>query len=160
PASAAPRLMSLPASFVADVDRDLVVVRGPDATSFLQSLLSQDLDDVAVGGSVHTLLLQPQGKLLVDLYARRVADDARGCVCEGGLGGGVAEGIGRFKIRVKVEIGPRDVVALAVRGVAPPEVDGVCAVPVEWGGTDAFDVVGSAGAIAALREVLDVPVID
>src|SRR5262249_4595598 len=91
PAPAAPRLMSLPTSFVADVDRDLVVVRGPDATSFLQSLLSQDLDDVAVGGSVHTLLLQPQGKLLVDLYARRVADDEWWCVCEGGFGGELAE---------------------------------------------------------------------
>ena len=36
---------------LARVDRDLVVVAGPDATSFLQSLVSQDLDPVAVGES-------------------------------------------------------------------------------------------------------------
>ena len=32
------------AAFQARVARDLVVVDGPDATSFLQSLVSQDLD--------------------------------------------------------------------------------------------------------------------
>jgi len=52
--------------FQARVARDLVVVEGPDATSFLQSLVSQDLEALAVGESGHSLLLQPQGKLLVD----------------------------------------------------------------------------------------------
>ena len=54
---------------VARVDRDVVVVSGPDATTFLQSLLSQDLDPVAVGDGTHALLLEPQGKLVVDLRA-------------------------------------------------------------------------------------------
>ena len=46
---------------VAHLERDLVVVAGPDATSFLQSLVSQDLDPVEVGGAVHALLLEPRG---------------------------------------------------------------------------------------------------
>ena len=50
-------------SVVARVARDVVAVWGPDATTFLQSLLSQDLDPVAVGGSAHALLLEPKGKL-------------------------------------------------------------------------------------------------
>ena len=57
---------------------------GPDATSFLQSLVSQDLDPVAVGQSVHTLLLQPQGKLLVDFYAARSDDDSGGACAKAG----------------------------------------------------------------------------
>lgn len=146
--------------FAAPVDRDLVIVRGPDAQSFLQSLVSQDLDAVAVGETVHTLLLQPQGKLLVDFRARRVADDEWWCVCEGGFGAALAEGLGRFKIRVNAEIEPREVAALAVRGTTPPDADGVCLVPVNWGAAPAFDAVGSASAVDALRAALDVPVID
>src|SRR5262249_30809600 len=141
--------------------RDLVIVRGPDAQSFLQSLVSQDLDEVAEGDTVHTLLLQPQGKLLVDFHARRAADDEWWGVCEGGFGAALAEGLGRFKIRVKAEIEQREVAGLAVRGVVTvPDVDGVCVVPVQWGDVPAFDAVGSADAIDALRAALDVPVID
>ena len=38
-----------------------------------RACVSQDLDPVAVGASAHSLLLQPQGKLLVDFYALHVA---------------------------------------------------------------------------------------
>jgi folate-binding protein YgfZ len=92
---------------VARVGRDLVVVSGPDATSFLQSLLSQDLDPVPVGGVTHALLLQPQGKLVVDMRALHVAADEWWCVCEAGFGAQLAQGLLRFKIRVKVEIEDR-----------------------------------------------------
>jgi tRNA-modifying protein YgfZ len=100
------------------VDRDLVVVSGPDATTFLQSLLSQDLDPVAVGESTHALLLEPRGKLVVDLRAARVGPDEWWCVCEGGFGPVLAQGLKRFRIRVKVEIEDRsaDVGGLALRG--------------------------------------------
>ena len=107
---------------VARIDRDVVVVSGPDATSFLQSLLSQDLAAVAVGESVHSLLLEPRGKLVVDLRATHLADDEWWCTCEAGFGTVLAEGLKRFRIRVKVEIDDRSggVDALALRG---PEAD-------------------------------------
>src|SRR6186713_2206960 len=105
-------------SVVARVDRDVVAVWGPDATSFLQSLLSQDLDPVGVGGSAHALLLEPRGKLVVDLRAAHVGADEWWCVCEPGFGAVLASGLKRFKIRVKVEIEDRSagVVAAALRG--------------------------------------------
>jgi folate-binding Fe-S cluster repair protein YgfZ len=105
-------------AFQSRVARDLVVVEGPDATTFLQSLVSQDLDAIAVGASGHTLLLQPQGKLLVDFYVLRVGADEWWCVCEGGFGAELAAGLKRFKIRVKVELREETVAALAVRDVA------------------------------------------
>jgi folate-binding protein YgfZ len=135
---------------VARIERDLVVVSGPDATSFLQSLVSQDLDPVAVGETVHALLLEPRGKLIADLRAARVADDEWWCVCEPGVGAVLAAGLTRFRIRVKVEIGERPVTALAVRG---PDAHALAAdldatkVFVDWPGHPGVEVLGSAGAI-------------
>src|SRR5690349_398583 len=83
PAAHERSIMSDP--FYAYVDRDAVVVEGPDATSFLQSLVSQDLDPVATGATVHSLLLQPQGKLLADFYAVRVGTDSWWLIAEGGV---------------------------------------------------------------------------
>jgi folate-binding protein YgfZ len=143
----------------ARVARDLVVVAGPDATSFLQSLVSQDLDPVGVGESVHTLLLQPQGKLLVDLYALRSDDDMWSLVCEGGFGTTLAEGLQRFKIRVKAEIDQVATSALAVRG-ARPESRNVHLVPVAWNLSPSYDVFGAAAAVDAISAALDAPLID
>jgi folate-binding protein YgfZ len=149
------------APFVARVPRDLVTVTGPDATTFLQSLLSQDLDSVEVGATAHALLLQPQGKLLVELYALHRERDSWWCACEGGFGAVLADGLGRFKIRVKADIERIDVEALAVRG-ARPEVDeaGVAVFPVEWGGVPAIDIVGPAAEIDDLAGRLGFPVVD
>jgi tRNA-modifying protein YgfZ len=135
---------------VARIERDLVVVSGPDATSFLQSLVSQDLDPVAVGEAVHALLLEPRGKLIADLRAARVADDEWWCVCEPGVGAVLAAGLTRFRIRVKVEIEERPVTALAVRG---PDAHALAAdldatkVSVDWPGHPGVEVLSSAGAI-------------
>jgi folate-binding protein YgfZ len=102
------------------IDRDLVVVHGPDATSFLQSLVSQDLDALAVGAGAHSLLLQPQGKLVVDFYVLHRAADEWWCMCEPGFGSLLAEGLNRFKIRVKAQIEQREITAVAVLGGAQP----------------------------------------
>ena len=143
---------------LARIDRDLVVVSGPDATTFLQSLLSQDLEPVAVGESTHSLLLEPKGKLVVDLRASWVAEDEWWCVCEAGFGGALAQGLSRFKIRVKVEIEDRsaDAAAIAWRG---PEVSGdevdvsqlpVAAVRNDWPGAPGVELVGDAAAVDSL----------
>jgi folate-binding protein YgfZ len=149
--------------FQTRVARDVVVVDGPDATSFLQSLVSQDLDTVAVGSSAHTLLLQPQGKLLVDFYIAHVDDDLWWCICEGGFGADLYSGLKRFKIRVKVDLREESVAALAVRGVAAPPGVGVGSahvVAVDWPGAPAFDVVGSEETVAAMTALIDAPVVD
>jgi folate-binding protein YgfZ len=150
-------------AFQARITRDLVVVEGADATSFLQSLVSQDLDALAVGESGHSLLLAPQGKLLVDFYILHVEPEVWWCVCEGGFGDALATGLNRFKIRVKVEITQVPVAALALRGVEPPAAtpEGVQLLAVQWSGTAAaFDAIGLEAAIAALSDLVDAPVID
>ncbi|MDQ1383458.1 MAG: tRNA-modifying protein YgfZ [Actinomycetota bacterium] len=159
-----PQVPSRVGSFQARVARDVVVVDGPDATSFLQSLVSQDLDTVAVGSSAHTLLLQPQGKLLVDFYIAHVDGDEWWCICEAGFGGELAAGLKRFKIRVKADVREEAVGALALRGLPLPGAVATAAavhvVAVDWPGGLAFDVVGPEGAIVALSDIIDAPGID
>ncbi|HTK33966.1 MAG TPA: folate-binding protein [Caulobacteraceae bacterium] len=48
--------------------RALVAVWGPDCRSFLQGLLTQDVETLAVGEWRYGALLTPQGRLLFDLF--------------------------------------------------------------------------------------------
>jgi hypothetical protein len=149
---------------LARIDCDLVVVSGPDATSFLQSLLSQDLDPVAVGESIHALLLEPKGKLVVDLRAARVDDTEWWCVCEAGFGSVLAQGLNRFKIRVKVDIEDRsaDLAALALRGPGAIEIQArafdpsqpIAPVRNDWRGEPGVEFLGHLGPIDALAAEL------
>jgi len=49
-------------------DRALVTVEGPDSRSFLQGLLTQDVETQPVGSLRYAALLSPQGRLLLDLF--------------------------------------------------------------------------------------------
>jgi len=41
----------------ADIDRDVVIVEGDDAAAFLHSQLANDIASLAMGSSIHSLLL-------------------------------------------------------------------------------------------------------
>ena len=86
--------------------RGSVLVEGPEALSFLQSLLSQDLAGLEDGQGTHALLLQPQGKLDTDLRFLRVGD-AAWLDCEVGRGEALAASLRRFKIRIKADVEDR-----------------------------------------------------
>jgi aminomethyltransferase len=145
-----------------DLEAGVVTVSGPDATSFLQSLLSQDLDPIAVGESAPALLLQPQGKLIATLRALHAADDTWWCVTDEGGGAALAEGLNRFRIRVKVEVlDVSDAFAvIAVRGPHAREVaaaaaeDAAFVLPVDWGDEDAVDIVGARADLDGVRSRL------
>ena len=57
------------------VPRGFVLVTGEDARSFLQALVSADLDPLAAGRASRSLLLTPQGKLDVAFRLLVVGDD-------------------------------------------------------------------------------------
>ncbi len=126
------------------MDRDAVVVTGADTFSFLQSLVSQDVEGLADGAVVSSLLLTPKGK--VDSWFRlvRVGDDAL-LDCEAGFGDALRTSLERFKLRVKVEISVPDEPwgMVAVRGVDVVDVPPSCQVlPVDWSGGTGVDVIG------------------
>jgi folate-binding protein YgfZ len=134
------------------LDRDLVVVSGPDAFPFLQSLVSQDLDGIAEGEVRPSLLLSPQGKLDAAFRVVRVGDEAWLDV-EGGFGARLAASLGRFRIRVDAEVEDRSPGRgmVAVRGSAPEPPRGVLALVVEARSTDGgVDLLGSVADLAAV----------
>ena len=101
-------------------DRDVLRAAGPDAVSFLQGQLSQDVEAMAVGGSAWSFLLQPQGKVDALVRVTRTADDAVIVDVDGGWGEAVLARLNRFKLRVKADIERLDGwKCLAVRGVEP-----------------------------------------
>ncbi len=83
--------------------RDIVRVSGPDTWTFLQSLLSQDVTEMAHGERRATLMLTPQGKVDVFGGITRDGDDAV-LDTDPGWGDRLAASLGRFKIRTKIEI--------------------------------------------------------
>jgi folate-binding protein YgfZ len=112
-------------------DREIVDVSGPDARSFLQSLVSQDLDPLVVGDGVYSLLLQPQGKLVAPFRLLVLADDHFQLDADRGAGALLLEGLARFKIRVKVELAAHAGLAtLRVRGAETDALLSAAALPV------------------------------
>ena len=165
--------------FAARPDQGMVRVTGTDATTFLQSIVSQDLDPIVDGGGARSLLLTPQGKLIADFRALRV-DGEWWLDCEPGYGSVLAEQLGRFRIRVDVDIEDRStrwgilevrgreagarVAALA--GIDIPEAvhahlawghepsQGMRVVRAAWPGVAGADVLGPLDALGDVRDGL------
>jgi tRNA-modifying protein YgfZ len=154
-------------------DRGAVLVTGPDGWSYLQNLVSADLDAVGDGEGVHSLLLTPQGKLDVDFRLLRVGDESW-LDCDPGFGEQLAESLNRFRIRVECEVtdrtgqwgslavrGPRATDAADALGVEVPGAthahvrwEDSVVVRVPWPGGDGFDVVGPPATSATAAERL------
>jgi len=113
--------------FWCEYPRDVVQVSGPDATTYLQSQLSNDLRPLAVGSSLWSFVLQPTGKVDVLLRVWRTTDDTFVLDTDAGFGEVMVARLQRFKIRVKAEIEPLAWRCIAVRG---GEAEGLVA----WGG--------------------------
>lgn len=86
--------------------RDVVVIDGPDAATYLQSQASQDLRGMVVGDTRWTFFLQPTGK--VEVLARvTMAGDATFAIdTDPGYGPVLEARLNRFKIRVKATVAP------------------------------------------------------
>jgi folate-binding protein YgfZ len=167
------------AALVDRCGRGAVLVDGPEAIKFLQSLLSQDIVALADGQGVHALLLQPQGKLDTDLRLLRVGD-AAWLDCEVGRGEPLAASLRRFKIRVKAEVedrtgdwgclllrGPDVAARVAAAGGPPLPAEAHSHVPWGWGtgatrliradwpgGPPGADLVGPVGELAGVWTAL------
>jgi folate-binding protein YgfZ len=141
-------------------DRGFVTVTGPDTFSFLQVLVSADLDPLADGDAVHSLLLLPQGKLDVDFRLLRVGPEAAWLDCAPGLGEQLAASLTRFRIRVKADITDRTGELGMLSHIGEPGGDrdadvvvpeGVHRIDTQWG----FDVVGPRGSLPSVGAVVD-----
>ena len=88
---------------LAPIRPDLVWFDGDDAIRFLNDLISQEIAALAPGTVVRSLLLQPRGKLDHLLWVLR-GEGRVGLVADPGRGSELAAKLGRYRIRVDVEI--------------------------------------------------------
>lgn len=160
-----------------EVDRDVLRVAGPDAESYLQGQLSQDLAGLGEGGWAWSLVLQPQGRLVALVRVYRAGATEWLLDTDAGTGPALAERLLRFKLRTRADIEQLRWRAVAVRGpgavnalrgegapgVAPGAGAGeqpVVAVPFAWHQLTGYDLLGPApaapaGAVAASPEAYE-----
>jgi folate-binding protein YgfZ len=127
--------------------RDFVVARGPEAVTFLQGQLSQDVAALEPGQSVLSFLLQPQGKVDALLRVTRTGSEEIVLDTDAGWGEAVLNRLERFKLRVKCDLERLAWRCLAVRGArahqAAPGVQGdTVVVPADWPGLPGIDLLG------------------
>jgi len=133
------------------ITRDVVVATGPEAETYLQGQLSQDVAALAVGRSARALVLQPQGKVVAWLRVTRTADDTFLLDTDAGWGRELLARLQRFKLRTKVELEPAAWSCVALRGpgtdelaagLDPAAVGAVAVVPAGWPGVAGVDLLG------------------
>ena len=128
-------------------DRGVLRVAGEDAASFLQGLLTNDVESLEVGEARYAALLTPQGKILFDILVLRVAAESGAAFlidCLTAQAADLAKRLGFYRLRAKVTISDESadyaVVALWDEGVSacPPStvMAGTC--PGHDGGTGAL----------------------
>jgi folate-binding protein YgfZ len=100
-------------------DRGVVEVSGPDAESFLQGLVTNDVAKVGTQNSVYAALLTPQGKVIHD-FLIFAAPGGFLLDCVGARAADLAARLKKYKLRAKVTVTDRSadfaVVALPAGG--------------------------------------------
>jgi folate-binding protein YgfZ len=83
--------------------RTVIAVSGPDAKSFLNGLLTQEIETLAPGELRFAGLLSPQGRLLYDLFAAGLEDGVLLDVAAEHRGA-ILQRLAMYKLRAKVEL--------------------------------------------------------
>src|ERR1051326_58873 len=92
-------------------DRAVIAVGGPEARSFLQGLITSDIEKLEPGKGLYAALLTPQGKILFDFFL--VEGDAAillDCLAE--TRDALLKRLMLYKLRSKITIEPRDQLAV------------------------------------------------
>jgi folate-binding protein YgfZ len=136
-------------------DRAVISATGPDARSYLQGQISQDLLSLQPGESVEALVLTPQGKLEAFVRVALVSDDELLLDVEPAYGEATLARLQRFKLRVKATLELRSEPMVSLRGptsealIAPGRHDEAFAHVVAWPGLSGVDLIGASVELPA-----------
>lgn len=83
---------------------DLVRVAGPDAATYLQGQLSQDIEAIAVGAEAWSFVLEPNGHVAALVNVARSADDEFVLTTDSGLGERLEARLRKFLLRTAATI--------------------------------------------------------
>src|SRR6476659_7254461 len=98
--------MAVTALRVARPPRDFVAVRGPDATAYLQAMVSNDVEALGIGDACEALLLTPKARVIAPLVVLRRRVDDFLLLTEKGLGDVVRAALIRSRFAAKCDIEP------------------------------------------------------
>ena len=85
-------------------DRGVLAISGDDARSFLQGLISNDINKVSKTQAIHAALLTPQGKYLHDFFIAEAADGTLLLDGERARLDDLSKRLKLYKLRAKVDI--------------------------------------------------------
>jgi folate-binding protein YgfZ len=125
--------MAVTALRIARRPREFVGVRGPDAATYLQAMVSNDVEALGIGDSCEALLLTPKARVIAPLVVLRRGVNDYLLLTEEGLGDRVLSTLIRSRFAAKCEIELEDHSSAVVLGDAEgiPTADyGVSAVEV------------------------------
>ena len=100
------------ASFALLPERGILAVSGPDRRSFLQGLVSNDVEKLASGRAVYAALLTPQGKYLHD-FIMVEEGEAIWLDAEAARLADLKRRLSMYRLRAKVEIAERPELGVA-----------------------------------------------
>jgi folate-binding protein YgfZ len=101
--------------------REYVGVRGPDAASYLQAMVSNDVEGLAIGDACEALLLTPKARVIAPLVVVRRGVDDFLLLTEPGLGERLRTTLIRSRFAAKCEIEREEHSSVLVVGrEAPP----------------------------------------
>jgi folate-binding protein YgfZ len=104
--------------FVRLPNRAALRLSGIDRLTFLQGLVSNDVNAATLGHAVYSCLLSPQGKFLHDFFL--YADGETLLIeCEADRRADLAQKLKMYKLRSKIEIAEAEFSAFAIFGDAP-----------------------------------------
>ncbi len=148
-------------------DRGVVTVDGPEASPFLQGLISNDIERVTDTRGIYAALLTPQGKFLHDFFVLRQGDGYL-LDCEGPRVGDLGGRLVAYRLRADIQLADatEDFRVIALLGGEVPDAgfglppgEGGAA-PCE-GGTVMRDPRGAAlGLRAVLPRDVDLPFLE
>jgi folate-binding protein YgfZ len=96
--------------------RDVIAISGADNRTFLQGLVSQDMDQITAETSAYSALLTPQGKYLHDFIVVQTGDVLL-VDCEAGRGADLIQRLSHFRLRADVQLELRaDLCVFAILG--------------------------------------------
>ena len=101
---------------VATRERAFVRVAGPDAGDYLQRMVSNDVEALAVGGSCPALLLTPKARVIAPLVVWRRGEEDYLLLTEPELGEPVRALLTRMRLRARCEIEPEQHSSVVVFG--------------------------------------------
>ncbi len=133
------------------IDRGYVEVSGPDASDFLERMLSNEVATLEAGSARPALLLTPKGRIIAPLRAVRTAEDTFLLVTDSSdLAGPVADSLLASRFASRCEIETRQWVGFVQLGGEREEP----AVPIPDFGVEAWEAWGDGeGDVEDAREL-------